>query len=523
MKYLKLKKNIISVFKDEIFKIEEEYNIIMLYSESVLFSNFWDFDHNVPNYYMTPLPGKTEEVNGSIIGGYLFGINSYISDEKKAASAEVIKFLTSEYVQKEIILKYFRSYSGLFKLYDDEEVCSYTDCELIKNIQGIERPSSLIDNYEDYSSKYTTLISEFLFNNKPIKEVLSEIEDITKIYYFSIKTSTLGLIFFIVLITIFYIILFMTVLLFIPKYKKFIKFLTNDLWLIYIFGIILIIISGLTKFDEINIIKCNLNHVFLSIGLNFVLNPILYELIINFPKINKFSTWIKNNKYKFIIFIEAINIILNLLLLLISSYNIKIKVINDNKNYCICILDNKFGISITIIQIIIPVIKYLIIIVLIFFEWNMVTIYHEIRVLIVIMGMDGILFILFTIYKFIKIENYVLYHTLYLCIILMFCFTNHTYLFAIRVLIDILTNSNSEQEKLIDKVRKSGKLHRESLTVSSYPFQESSISKNGETSSLNGNIRRDNLCPSNNKSESRYSQQSLLSKIITIHNSRSFD
>ncbi|OUM66702.1 hypothetical protein PIROE2DRAFT_6017 [Piromyces sp. E2] len=143
----------------------------MLYSQSILFSNFWDFEHNVPNYYMSPLPGKTEDVNGSCLGGYLLGINNYISTEKKIAAAEIIKFLTSEYIQKEIILKSFKSYSGFFKLYDDPEVCSYTDCETIKNIQGIERPSSVIDNYEYYSSKYTDLISKFLFHNKPINEV----------------------------------------------------------------------------------------------------------------------------------------------------------------------------------------------------------------------------------------------------------------------------------------------------------------------------------------------------------------
>jgi len=506
---------------DDIFGIEEEYNILMLYSESVLFSNFWDFEHNVPNYNMTALPGKTEEVNGSCLGGYLLGINSYISDEKKAASAEVIKFLTSEYVQKEIILKYFRSYSGLSKLYDDEKVCTYTDCETIKRIQGIERPSSLIDNYEDYSIKYTNLISEFLFRGKPIEEVLSEIEDITKIYYFSIKSSTIALVLFIIFNTLFFIILFMTILLFVPKYKKFIKFLTNDLWLIYIFGIILIMISGLTKFGEVKSIKCFLNHILLSIGINFILTPIFYEVLINYPKINKISTWIKNNKYKFIILNEGINITLDLLLL-ISSYDIENEILNDSKNYSICVLNNKFGIAIKMIQIIIPLMKYLIINVLIYLEWNMENIFHEIRVLVVIMGMDGILFILYTIYKFIEIENYILYYTLHLCIILMFCFTNHTYLFVIRVLIDILTKSNSEQESFIDKIRKSGKLPRESFIPSENSYQDSFISKTNEVGSINGNVKFNGLYPPISRSGS-LTTPSILSNIIKIHNSRSFD
>jgi len=249
------------ISNDIIFKINEEYNIIMLIDESILFSNFWDFDHNVPNYCMSPLPGKTEDVNGSCVGGYFLGINNYIPNDRKLASAEVIKFLTSEYVQKEIILKYFRSFSGLYKLYDDSEVCSYTDCELIKNIQGIERPSSIIDNYDYYSSKYTNLISKFLFNNKPINEVLNEIENITKIHYYSIKTSKTGLVFFIILLFLFCSVLFSISLLFIPKDKKNIKFLSVDLWIIYIFGVLLIVASGFTKFGKVTEVNCYLNYI----------------------------------------------------------------------------------------------------------------------------------------------------------------------------------------------------------------------------------------------------------------------
>jgi len=493
----------------------------MLNNESILFSNFWDFDHNVPNYYMTPLPGKTEEVNGSIIGGYLFGINSYISDEKKAASAEVIKFLTSEYVQKEIILKYFRSYSGLFKLYDDEEVCSYTDCELIKNIQGIERPSSLIDNYEDYSSKYTTLISEFLFNNKPIKEVLREIEDITKIYYFSVKTSTYGLLFFMALLIIYFLLILSIVTLFIPPFKDYIRFFSNGLWIMYFLGILFIITSGLIKYGDVNSTKCYLNHAFMTTGISFVLTPILYKLIIFFPKTNIYSESVRNKKYSFIVLIESINIILNLLLLL-SPYDVENKIINDNMNYSICTNNYGFGINIRTLQILIQLLKYFLINFLIYLEWNMKSIYKDVRALILMMGMDGILYIIFSITEILNFENYILYHTLYLGTIILFSIINHGYFFTYRIIQDLLEASDDEKRTL-EIVRHSGALPEMSGYSENNTYNES-ISK---TSNVNGSESMSRTTNCNGSeidksiSSSSYYRTNLLSKILKIHYSPS--
>jgi len=475
----------------------------MLYSETVIFSNFWDFEHNVPNYNMTKLPGKTDDVNGSIIGGYLLGINNYISNEKKLAAAGVVKFLTSEYVQKEIILKQFRNFSGLFKLYDDEEVCSYTDCEMIKSIQGIERPSTLIDNYEDYSSKYTNLLAEFLFDHKPIKEVLSEIEDITRIYFYSMKSSTIELLFFVAFQILFYLILISIILLFIPSFKKHIKFLSNDLWFMFHIGIICMIISGLTKYGVVNNTKCYLNHAFMTLGLDFVLTPILYVLIINIPKINNFSKWVKDKKYLFIVLISGINILLNLLLLF-SPNVVEDKIMDDSKNYSICAISNNFGVFIRMVQIIIELIKYLAIVVLIYLDWNMKTIYSDVRALILMMGMDGIIFVVFTISKIVNIENYILYHTLYLGIILAFSITNHGYLFVLRMIISMFGGSD-ENSEYMDKVRCSGK----------------TLPKTSDNNTYQGTISKTSQVSAHESEISSQHNSGLFNNILKIHNSTS--
>ncbi|OUM66699.1 hypothetical protein PIROE2DRAFT_6014 [Piromyces sp. E2] len=178
---------------DDIFMTDEYYNSILLYNGNIIFSHFWDLDYHIPNYVISPLPGKYENVSGSCYGGYILGINNYITNEKKSASIDVLKFLTSEYIQKEIIIKKFETISGMHKLYDDKDVCSYVNCKLIKGLQGIERPSSLFENYNYYSTKITNLFSQFLYHGKSVQTVLREIDDITKIYDYTYTSSIEGL------------------------------------------------------------------------------------------------------------------------------------------------------------------------------------------------------------------------------------------------------------------------------------------------------------------------------------------
>eukprot|EP00833_Pecoramyces_ruminatium_P018936 jgi/Orpsp1_1/1192968/evm.model.d7180000097296.1 len=136
---------------------------------------------------------KNEGVNGSILGGFNVGINKNIDEEKIKASLEVIKYLSSERFQKEVIIKQFKFYSGLSKLYNDEESCHVIDCNIMKQIQFVFRPSTTMQNYRYFSEKTIKLFQQFLNGEKTVVEVLNNIENITKIYIFNLN-FTIGVI-----------------------------------------------------------------------------------------------------------------------------------------------------------------------------------------------------------------------------------------------------------------------------------------------------------------------------------------
>ncbi|OUM58224.1 hypothetical protein PIROE2DRAFT_16567 [Piromyces sp. E2] len=170
---------------DETFRSDEKYNLNMILSGNILFSTLWD-GMPLSDYKETPLPGKNKDVNGSCLGGFNIGISKYISKENIFAALKVIKFFTSEEEQKKIASTYGVR-SSVKNIYNDEEFCKKVDCEFSKNVQGITRPSSNFENYEQYSSKVMSIFNKFLFGNKSAKEALTEIDNITRIHVFSYK------------------------------------------------------------------------------------------------------------------------------------------------------------------------------------------------------------------------------------------------------------------------------------------------------------------------------------------------
>jgi len=53
-----------------------------------------------PNFKMTILPGIKKGISGTSVVGYNIGIADAISEERKKASLEVLKFITSKDIQK---------------------------------------------------------------------------------------------------------------------------------------------------------------------------------------------------------------------------------------------------------------------------------------------------------------------------------------------------------------------------------------------------------------------------------------
>ncbi|OUM64590.1 hypothetical protein PIROE2DRAFT_60550 [Piromyces sp. E2] len=112
------------LFPDEIFQSDESFNFLALMNKNILFSNFWDPVQDL-DYTISLMPGNIDGINGSCMGGYIIGMANYIKEENKKAAAEVLKYISSEDIQKNVIVKKVKTFTGLTTLYDDEEVKMY--------------------------------------------------------------------------------------------------------------------------------------------------------------------------------------------------------------------------------------------------------------------------------------------------------------------------------------------------------------------------------------------------------------
>ncbi|OUM63181.1 hypothetical protein PIROE2DRAFT_10341 [Piromyces sp. E2] len=138
------------------------------------------------------LPGEKIGISAACIGGYTLIINKYITEEKKIAAGKIIDFLLS----KEIQIKYAISHgkhSALDEIYYDEELCSKINCELFRNMQMVSRPTRLLNNYDDYSLKFRSLLYDYLYGNATVDNTLKQMDYIASIYTVDL-TSPLGLI-----------------------------------------------------------------------------------------------------------------------------------------------------------------------------------------------------------------------------------------------------------------------------------------------------------------------------------------
>ncbi|ORX75706.1 hypothetical protein BCR32DRAFT_249347 [Anaeromyces robustus] len=182
----------------------------------------------------------------------------------------------------EFIYSYRNSENSTFPVVRSQETVNAL--EMIKTLKDEVSSDQTFLNVDE-------LIYENLFSNnenalflkywKTIPEVLNEIEDLKKIYYFSISTdkSLLGLIIFIIIIIILIVMISSTSLLFIKRFYPFISFLPRDFWFLIILGSIILMFRALTEYGKVSLILCHSKPLLLSIGITFNLVPILYKLI----------------------------------------------------------------------------------------------------------------------------------------------------------------------------------------------------------------------------------------------------
>jgi len=429
----------------DLFTSDENYAVMFIFMGTSLFSSFFDIN-GIPGYYASEMPGEIEGIHGSCLTGYNIGVAKHIPEENIKASVEVVKYFTSKYVQKNFFVKAFNVFTAMKSLYDDEEVCEVLDCKLAKNIQSIPRPSLLVDDYDAYSNNVIDFIYEFLFYKRPFKDILLDIDNLTRIHFFTIH-SDIGLIAFILLIITFYSVLLSTIMLFIPSLKKQFRFLSKDSWIIYIIGFLILISSETVQFGELTEAKCNLRNVLFTLGFSFIYIPIFHRLIINFPFSNKFTKWAKNNRLIFNGALIGFEILYNLLYL-IKPYQLQDLIYENENNHSICKFRNGSYVVIGIIQNIINLLIYIGIISLIFLEWNIMETFRDIRNLTVMIALSTPTLILLYVLNNFEMNNFKLLNLIHAIVTIVFVISNHFYMFCIKIIISKFSGQMSDIDRI---------------------------------------------------------------------------
>ncbi|KAG4089587.1 periplasmic binding protein-like II [Neocallimastix lanati (nom. inval.)] len=387
---------------------------------------------------------SSEGINAVMTGGMNIGISKYSSDEKRDAALTVLQFLTSERIQKEIVVKKYGLYTGMTKLYDDEEVCSFLTCSLVKEAQSIHTVIENVDNIDVYSSKIVKIFKQFLFEDRSAEDALKEIDDITRIYYISLKSS-IGLTFFIILLSVTCLMLFTFILVFTNIFKKWFTFFSKDLFFIYCLGCMMIISSQYLKFGEPSDIKCQYEYAMLFIGISLSIIPIIYVLIQSFPERKKYFTYIVKYRILYILICIGIEVILNLLIVK-SPISAEIKMFQDtviNKNYSKCTTKNIFGNIMILIDIILKFLGILVILFLSYTDWNMQKISKNLRAIIISIYSCSFSFLMLIIISYLNINDYQTIFMFNSIIIIFICLTNFVNINFI--VIEILKRTNIMQ------------------------------------------------------------------------------
>lgn len=339
-------------------------------------------------------------------------------------------------------------------LYEDEEVCKIFNCEFFKSFQFISRViNKKVTDYDDFSKSFRYYIYQYLNDETSIDEALKNIDDITRIYYFSIKPEDtyVGLIIFIIFSISLIIMVASISFLFIDKFKSCLNFLPFDFTLLNIMGSITLLLRGFTEFGKINLFICHSKPILLSIGISLSLGPVLYKLLVYFPEQNKFSIWLVGHRWLFMSSILLIDVILNSLTI-IDPYTIVSEIDENNKNYEVCIMKTTFINFIANIIMVLKFIMVLIIILLLFLEWNIKKLHYDIKYILSTISINIIcIIILFTI-DFINKNDYIFYFSIYSGIFIISGISNFIFLYFIKI-ISFYIKSNDEELVLASSLR----------------------------------------------------------------------
>jgi len=473
----------------------------------VIFLKYWFLAEpllsNIP-YYLSIIPGLKEGVSGSMVSVNNLGIIKNNTEEKKKASIEVLKFFASEEYQKKMFEKKI-CLTALSELWNNEEVCENGLCDLVKEVQFTGEPKFIkefkMERTKSYDKKFKKYIYQFLYENKTIEETLKKITDITKVYYISLNTENtyVGLFYFIFISTISILMLLSLIVLFNDNFNPFFMFLSSNFWIITVLGSIMILWVPILNYGEIKEIKCYLKLLLLSIGYTLNFFPTIHKLISQFPEERKITKWIIKHKYMYLLLNILIDALLSSLSL-IKPHSLKLISVEEGESFEICKYNEQYNVIILLLY---KIMVMLLMLFIIFVEWNISEIMYDIKFAVSALYIDMLSIILLFVFNFIQIKYYKFYFIIQTINISIISISNYIFLYGIRVFLGFIRKQNVKLQ-FINHINESfinneTQLQTKSYNTGTINYTNNSIYKTSTMDENEGNevTERITTCKSN--------------------------
>lgn len=346
-------------------------------------------------------------------------------------------------------------------------------------------------------------MSEYLFDNKPVMEVLEKIENIFTIHPFTInpKDNVMGLIMFIIVSITLLVMSLSLVYLPLSQSKYLMIFSRRIPLMISICGTMIIMLAIFAQYGQVTSFKCHLKLVFISLGFTLCNLPTLKKLIKNIPLDNTFFQFVLEHMNIFSFSVFSITTFLNIMIMIVSGFSVEKVIVPEGKNFQKCKLSNGYGEAFYYMLIVWLFIYIVSVLLLIFMEWRIPEMKYDVRLAMVTIFSDLLCFMLIAICRRSNINNHTAYNVFFVCTIYLLSVTDYLLIFAMKILNLII---RSETEQYVIKRANGGTLNITNIS------NIASISSNGTTTDESYYSKR-SMRPSENSfyvgSQSNYNSE----------------
>jgi len=269
--------------------------------------------------------------------------------------------------------------SSLLEIYNDENLCSQIDCNLIKNLQLVVKPKVLLDNYDEYVFKYKNILTKYLVGNTTAEDTLREIDNIEIIYNIDYKSKA-GIIVIVLTVTFMMIVFASYRLMFIKKFNFYLTMINKYYWFVFILGVCVCLSINLFMLGKVTIFKCNTILIATIIGISLIFYPFYINGIINFPEENKISEYVRKHQFSTLCILLLIDIFFILVFSILPSYHVETNYIENGMNFNICLIKDKITYMFLTLVILLKLLLFISVIFLVFMEWNSDFIFNDVKI-----------------------------------------------------------------------------------------------------------------------------------------------